>query len=367
MGRTGAVIWKEFLHIIRDPKTLALVVMMPVMQLVIYGYAIDTDVKHLSTIVLNEDQSPLSRRLVDSLVQSSYYDIDFKADSLKDIRTSLDLGKAKVGLHIPPNFARNLLSGNGAELQMLIDGTDSNPANTAMNTSQAIINNFLLKENIIPEQSVPLEYRPRMWYNPDLKSAYFFIPGVVGLLLQLLIPMITATAVVREKERGNLEQLLVTPIHPYELILGKLIPYLMIGLVIATTILVAAWFLFDLPVRGSSLLLFLLTSLYLMVCLGLGLFASTVAENQQQAAQIIMFFAAPSVLLSGFIFPRENMPFLIHLIGYAIPLTFFVKIIRGILLKGLHFYQLMPETGALMLMAVLALTFSIIKFRKRLK
>lgn len=367
MGRTGAIVWKEFLHIIRDPKTLALIVMMPVMQLIIYGYAIDTDVKHMSTILLNEDQSPLSRRLVDSMVQSSYFDINFKTQSLQEVRKALDRGMAKVGIHIPPNFARDLLSGNGAQLQVLIDGTDSNPANTAMNTSQAIMNNFLLKENIIPPQSVPLEYRPRMWYNPDLKSAYFFIPGVVGLLLQLLIPMITGSAVVREKERGNLEQLLVTPIRSYELILGKLIPYLMIGLVIGATILIAARFLFDLPVRGSPMLLFLLTSLYLMVCLGLGLFASTVADNQQQAAQIIMFFAAPSVLLSGFIFPRENMPFLIHLIGYAIPLTFFVKIIRGILLKGLHFYELMPETGALLLMAALALTFSIVKFRKRVK
>lgn len=367
MGRTGAIIWKEFLHILRDPKTLALIVMMPVMQLIIYGYAIDTDVKHMSTIVLNEDQTPLSRRLVDSLVQSSYYDIDFVADSIGDIRQSLDLGRAKVGLHIPPHFTRDLLSGKGAQLQMLIDGTDSNPANTAMNTSQAIINNFLLKENILPVVNVPLQYRPRMWYNPDLKSSYFFIPGVVGLLLQLLIPMITGTAVVREKERGNLEQLLVTPIRPYELILGKLIPYLMIGLVIATTVLVAARFLFVLPVRGSPMLLFLLTSLYLMVCLGLGLLASTVAENQQQAAQIIMFFAAPSVLLSGFIFPRENMPYLIHLIGYGIPLTFFVKIIRGILLKGLHFYQLITETGALVFMSMLALSFSIFKFRKRLK
>ncbi|MCB1214060.1 MAG: ABC transporter permease [Deltaproteobacteria bacterium] len=367
MRRTGAIIWKEFLHILRDPKTLALIVIMPVMQLTIYGYAINTDVKHMSTIVFNEDQTPLSRRLIDSLVESSYFDIEFEAKSLKDISDSLDLGKAKVGFHIPPHFAQDMLSGKGTQLQLLIDGTDSNPANTAMNTSQALINNFLLKEKILPVATVPLQYRPRMWYNPDLKSSYFFIPGVVGLLLQLLIPMITGTAVVREKERGNLEQLLVTPIRPYELILGKLIPYLMIGLVIATTVLVAARFLFDLPVRGSPLLLFLLTSLYLMVCLGLGLLASTIADNQQQAAQIIMFFAAPSVLLSGFIFPRENMPYLIHLIGYGIPLTFFVKIIRGILLKGLHFYQLFTESGALMLMAILALGFSILKFKKRLK
>jgi ABC-2 type transport system permease protein len=354
-------------HIIRDPKTLILVVMMPVMQLTIYGYAIDTDVKHMSTILYNEDQSPLSRRLVDALVQSSYFDITAIAQSPRDIHRALDLGKAKAGLHIPPNFARDLLSGKGAQVQMLIDGTDSNPANTAMNTSQAIVTNFLLKENLMSAQVVPLDYRPRMWYNPDLKSAYFFIPGVVGLLLQILIPMITGTAVVREKERGNIEQLLVTPIRPYELIIGKLIPYLLVGLVIAATILIAARLLFGLPVRGSPWTLFALTSLYMMVCLGLGLLASTVAENQQQAAQIIMFFAAPSVLLSGFIFPRENMPLPIYWITYAIPLTFFVKIIRGILLKGLGFLDLLPETGALGLMAVLALGFSILKFRKRMK
>lgn len=367
MFRIRAIIWKEFLHIIRDPKTLALIIMMPVMQLIIYGYGIDTDVKHLSTILFDEDQTALSRRLVDTLEQSSYFDVDWRARSQDEIRRALDRGKAKVGIHIPPDFTKNLLSGNGAQLQLVIDGTDSNPANTAMNTSQAILNEFLLRENLVPAQVMPLNYRPRMWYNPDLKSAYFFIPGVVGLVLQLLIPMITGSAVVREKERGNIEQLLVTPIKSYELIIGKLIPYLLIGLVIAGTVLSAASFLFGLPVRGSPLTLFLLTGLYLMVCLGLGLFASTLAENQQQSSQIIMFFAAPSVLLSGFIFPRENMPLPIYLLSFVIPLTFFVKIIRGILLKGLGFAELLPETGALALMAVTVLTLSIVKFHKRMK
>ena len=367
MAKIRAIIWKEMLHIIRDPKTLALIVMMPVMQLIIYGYGIDTDVKHLRTILYNEDQTALSRRLVDSLVQSSYFDVDWTARSQDEIRRALDLGKAKVGIHIPPNFTRDLLSGNGAKLQLVIDGTDSNPANTAMNTSQAILSDFVSRENLVAAQVIPLDYRPRMWYNPDLKSAYFFIPGVVGLVLQLLIPMITGSAVVREKERGNIEQLLVTPIRSYELIVGKLIPYLVIGLVIAGTVLGAASFLFGLPVRGSPLTLFLLTALYLMVCLGLGLLASTIAENQQQSAQIIMFFAAPSVLLSGFIFPRENMPLPIYLISFVIPLTFYVQIIRGVLLKGLGFAELLPETGALLLMAILVLTFSIVKFQKRLK
>lgn len=366
MDRIRAIIWKEFIHIIRDPKTLALVALMPVMQLIIYGYAINTDVKHISTILYNEDHSAISRRLVDAFVQSEYFDVRYLAKSEKEIQEFLDRGKAKAGLHFPPTFSRDLYSGNGAELQLLIDGTDSNPANTALNTSQAIVSDFLKKEGLSPASVNPLSFQPRLWYNPDLKSSYFLVPGVVGLLLQLLIPMITGTAVVREKERGNLEQLLVTPIRPTEFILGKLIPYMMIGLFIAITILTAARFLFDLPVRGSPVTLFLLTSLYLTVCLGLGLLASTIAENQQQAAQIIMFFAAPSVLLSGFIFPRETMPLPIYYLGNFIPLTYFVKIIRGILLKGLGFWDLWPEVSALAAMAVAVLTLSVLKFHKRL-
>lgn len=366
MHRIRAIIWKEFIQILRDPKTLGLIVFMPVFQLMIYGYGINTDVKHLSTILYNEDSSPLSRRLVEAFVQSEYFDLNYVANSDGDVRQALDRGKAKVGIHIPPDFTRELLAGYNPSLQLLIDGTDSNPANTALNTGLAIVNNFLQKEGLAGATVTPLDFRPRLWYNPDLKSSYFLVPGVVGLLLMLLIPMITSSAVVREKERGNLEQLLVTPIKSYELILGKLIPYLIIGLVIAVTILTTARFLFDLPIRGSALLLFLLTSLYLMVCLGLGLFASTMADNQMQASQFIMFFAAPSVLLSGFIFPRETMPWPIYYLGNIIPLTFFVKIIRGIVLKGLHFWDLWQEILALLIMAVVVLTASVLKFHKRL-
>jgi len=366
MHRIWAILWKEFIQLFRDPKTLGLIVFMPVMQLMIYGYGINTDVKHMSTIVFNEDQSPLSRRLVQALEQSAYFDVVYVAQSEQEIRVALDRGKVKAGLHIPPDFARKLLSGIGAQLQMLIDGTDSNPANTAMNTSVAVVNNFLQKEGLVGVTVSPIEFRPRMWYNPDLKSSYFLVPGVVGLLLMLLIPMITSSAVVREKERGNLEQLLVTPIRPYELIIGKLIPYMLVGLVIATTVLTTARFLFHLPLRGSPLLLFCLTGLYLMVCLGLGLLASTVADNQMQASQMIMFFAAPSILLSGFFFPRETMPKPIYLLGNIIPLTFFLRIIRGITLKGLHLADLWPEVGVLALMATVVLTLSVLKFHKRL-
>ena len=366
MKSIRAIIQKEIRHILRDKRTLMLIVMMPLIQLTIYGYAISTDVKHMATALYDEDRTPLSRRLVQALEQSAYFDVKYHVGTQEELRKLLDKGKVKSAFHIPPDFTKNLLAQRGAKLQLLIDGTDSNPANTALNTSQSIVINFLQEEHLMEVPVVPIDFRPRLWYNPDLKSSFFMIPGLVGLLLQLLVPMITATAIVREKERGNIEQLLVTPIKPYELIIGKLIPYVFIGIFIATLVVSAAALLFHVPIRGNPLTLLLLTILFITVCLGLGLFASTVAENQQQASQIIMFFAAPSILLSGFIFPRESMPFPIYQISFAIPLTYFLKIARGIILKGLGFWDLLPQILPLVGIAALVLTVSIRKFHKRL-
>ena len=362
-----AIIRKEFLHIIRDSRTLVLIILMPLIQLIMYGYGINTDVKHLSTVLYNEDQTSLSRRLVGSFEQSAYFDIKYRVQSFEEVRHLIDRGNAKVGLHIPPNFAKDILAGRQAQLQMLIDGTDSNPANVALNTAQAIVTAFMQKEELIQVQIAPIDFRPRMWYNPDLKSSFFMIPGLVGLLIQFLIPMITASAIVREKERGNIEQLLVTPIKSHELIIGKLVPYIFIGMMIAFLVISTAHFLFHVPIRGSLLLLFSLTLLFLIVCLGIGLFASTVAQNQQQAAQIVMFFAMPSILLSGFIFPRDGMPVVIYQIGNFIPLTHFLKIVRGIVLKGLGIADLWPQALILACIAVVILSLSILKFQKRLK
>ncbi|OIO37881.1 MAG: hypothetical protein AUJ72_03680 [Candidatus Omnitrophica bacterium CG1_02_46_14] len=361
-----AIVQKEILHILRDRRTLVLIIMMPLVQLAIYGYAINTDVKHISTVLYNEDQTPLSRRLVTAFEQSAYFDMKFRAHSTQEMKKLIDRGKAKVCIHVPPNFTKDLLSGRRVNLQLLIDGTDSNPANTALNTGQSIVLAFVQREGLVPVQVLPIDYRPRLWYNPDLKSSFFMIPGLVGLLLQLLVPMITASAIVREKERGNIEQLLVTPIKPYQLIFGKLIPYVFIGVFIALLIVGAAHFLFQVPVRGNPVTLLILTILFITVCLGLGLFASTIADNQQQASQIIMFFAAPSILLSGFIFPRETMPFFIYQITRFIPLTYYLVIARGIILKGLDVHSLWPQIIPLAVMAALILTVSIRKFHKRL-
>jgi len=366
MRRIYAVARKEFLHVLRDKRTLIMILVMPLFQLLIYGYGIDSDVKHISTVLYDEDQTYLSRRLVDAFVQSAYFNVVKKVDSQEQFRKMIDRGNALAGLHIPPNFSKDILAGRQGKLQMAIDGSDSTPANTAMNTGLAIVQAFTQQEGLVPIDVLPIDYRPRMWYNPDLKTAFFMVPGLVGLLLQVLIPMITASAIAREKERGNIEQLLVTPIKPYELIIGKLVPYVCIGFIIAFSIIAAGRLLFHVPIRGNPLTLFLLTGLFLLVCLGLGLLASTIAENQQQAAQIVMFFIPPSILLSGFIFPREGMPLPIYLFSYLIPLTYYVKIVRGVILKGLGFSDLWPQILPLVAMVIFVLTVSMKKFHKRL-
>lgn len=366
MNNIKAIAIKEFIHIFRDRRMLMMIVLMPLIQLLIYGYAINTDVKHLATVVYDQDQTYLSRRLIAAFEQSAYFDVKEKVADATLLHRALDRGKAKAGLLIPTDFAKDLLSGRGVHLQLLIDGTDSNPANVALSSSQAIVAAFVQREGLMAAQVSPIDFRPRLWYNPDLKSSYFMIPGLVGLVLQLFIPMITATAIVREKERGNIEQLLVTPIKPYELILGKLIPYVFVGIIMFLLIIVTAHYLFHVPIRGNPLTLFLLTMLFLIVCLGIGLLASTIAENQQQASQIVMFFASPSILLSGFIFPRETMPHFVYYIGNFIPLTYFVKIIRGVTLKGVGLMDLWDQIIPLVLMGAAILWFSMTRFQKRL-
>ena len=366
MRSIWAIAYKEIIQILRDRRTLALLIIMPMMQLMIYGYGINTDVKHLPTYVYDQDRSYLSRRLVNSFTQSDYFTVKVQATSLAEIYAALDKGLAQSALVIPPDFTANLLKKKRAQVQLLIDGTDSTPANVALNSSQAIVNAFMQNEGFIPILVAPIDFRPRLWYNPDLKSTYFMLPGLIGLVLQFIIPMITASAIVREKERGNIEQLLVTPIKPYELILGKIIPYVFIGIFIATSIITTMHLLFVVPIHGSIITLFFFTLVFLIVCLGIGLWASTVADNQQQASQIVMFFAMPSILLSGFIFPIAAMPVWVSGISYLIPMTYFLKIVRGIILKGLGFSDLIGQVWPLFLMAVLVIVFSIRRFSKRM-
>jgi ABC-2 type transport system permease protein len=366
MRNIKAVALKEVIHIMRDRRTLLMVIVMPLMQILIYGYGINMDVKHLRTYVFDQDRTYLSRRLLSAFEQSEYFRIIKKTDDMQEVRTALDKGLAQTGLIIPAGFTADALKGKNPQLQLVIDGSDSNPANVAMTASQAVVVNFMQKEMLVPTTVLPVDFRPRLWYNPDLKSTYFMLPGLIALMLQLLVPMITANAIVREKEQGNIEQLLVTPIKPFELILGKILPYVVVGLIIATSIVLVIHFMFDVPIRGNLVTLFFMTLIYLVVCLGIGLWASTVAQNQQQASQIVMFFAMPSILLSGFIFPRETMPLWIHHIGYVLPMTYFLKIVRGITLKGMGFWDLMDQALPLLAMAFFVIILSIKRFGKRM-
>ncbi len=366
MRNIKAVAIKEVIHILRDRRTLMMVIFMPIMQVMIYGFGINTDVKHLRTYVYDQDRTYLSRRLVAAFEHSDYFSIKAQSNDIHSVRYAIDKGKAQAGLVIPPNFSVDVLKHKTTQVQLLIDGTDSTPANVAMNSSQAIVSNFMQQEKLIAVGVMPIDFRPRLWYNPDLKSTFFMLPGLIALVLHLIVPMVTANAIVREKEHGNIEQLLVTPIKPYELIIGKILPYIVVGMIIATSIILAIHFMFQVPIRGSLIDLFFLTLVYLIVCLGIGLWASTIAQNQQQASQIVMFFAMPSILLSGFIFPRETMPVWVHHLGYLLPMTYFLKIVRGIILKGMTAFDLMSQIWPLLLMAAGVIIFSINRFSKRM-
>lgn len=367
MKHIKAITFKEIIHILRDRRTLMMVIFMPLLQVLIYGFGVNTDVKHLRTYVYDQDGTYLSRRLIASLQSSDYFKVNKYVNSFDELTKGLDNGEAQAALIIPAQFTVKALKHQPLSVQMLIDGTDSSPANVALNSSQAILSNFALSEGFIPMQGVNvIDYRPRLWYNPDLKSTYFMLPGLIGLVLQLIIPMLTANAIVREKERGNIEQLLVTPIRSSDLIIGKIIPYIGIGLIIATTIILSITLIFDVPIRGSLWTLYISILIYLIVALGIGLWASTIADNQQQASQIVMFFAMPSILLSGFIFPRETMPLWVHHLGYFLPMTYFLKIVRGVMLKGMSFIALWDQIWPLLLMAVCVIIYSIKRFGKRM-
>jgi ABC-2 type transport system permease protein len=364
LRRFAAVVRKETLHIMRDRNTLRMILMMPVVQVIVYGYAVDTDIKHLKTAVFDEDRTPLSRRLTAAFVASQSFDATLRVDNPAAMRRALDRGVVKAALRIPPGFARDVAAGRGGRLQFAIDGTDSTPATAALGNGGAVVNAFMRGEGLAPPPAIDL--RSRLWYNPELKSALFFIPGLIGFLLGLLIPLALIATVVREKESGTIEQLIVTPLRRWEIIFGKLTPYVVIGMGVALSILAAGRVLFDVRVRGSLPLLLALTLLYLVVCLGIGLFASAVSETQQQATSILSITIAPSILLSGYIFPRESMPPAIRFVSDFIPLTYYLRIVRGIALKALGFADLWRETLALALMAVAIMTLSVLKFRKRL-
>lgn len=332
----NAIVYKEFLVVLRDPFTLFFMFFPPLIEMVAFGYALDTDVKRLRTVVLDEDRTVESRQLVDRFQNTETFRVVEWVDSVAELDDAVRHGRAYVGIQVPPGYTRALREGRVGRVQVLIDGSNSSIASAALNTSM----NLALRESAervareTGRRDPPVEVRPQILYNPSMRSPNFFVPGTIGVLLQIATTFVTAMALVRERERGTLEQLFVSPLSRWGLMLGKLVPYAVIGSAMAVVLLAVMRHLFDVPIHGSLWALAVSTALYLFALLSLGLLISTRAENQMQSLQLSMVFVMPSVFFSGFIFPRDTMPWIFQAIGACLPTTYFIDLSRAIVLRG---------------------------------
>lgn len=376
MTRLLAMIKKEFIQMRRDKVTLAIMAMLPIIQTLIFGFAINTDVKHLPAIVFDQSLSQESREFLDSLTATEYYDIKYVVSSYKEITDAIQRGNAKVGIIIPPNYSANLKNNRGSQVQIIVDATDSMSATSAISTAQLVgqvkSQEILISKLNASGQNINLnqnfiDVRIRPWYNPDFITAFYMVPGICATILTLTMLLTTSLAIIRERERGTLEQLMVTPLRSYELMIGKIVPYILMGYVQLTILLLTAKFVFQIPFIGSIFLLYLLTGLFIIASLGFGLLISNIAKTQMQGILLSFSCILPSILLSGFMFPREAMPTIFYYLGYLLPITFYLKIIRGIVLKGNGIESLLPEVFALCLFISIVLGISVVKFKKRLE
>ena len=331
-----AILLKEFTIVFRDPTTLFFMFFPPLIQIIAFGFALDNDVKHMAMVVLNEDRSVESRQFVEKFVNTQTFRVVGEVNSVTEMAETIRRGKAYVGLQIPPDFTRLLHAGRNAQVQVLVDGSNSTIALQALNTAMGIA--FRESLGVLLKQTgrtdLPIEVRPQMLYNPSMLSPNFFVPGVIGIALQIATVFATAMSIVRERERGTLEQLQVSPLSPWGLMLGKLTPYLIIATLMALAFFVIMRWVFSIPIQGSILFLCLSALLYIFALLSLGLLISTRAQNQMQALQMSMLFILPSVFFSGFIFPRETMPAFFYGISTLLPATYFIELMRGIVLRG---------------------------------
>ncbi|HNQ24163.1 MAG TPA: ABC transporter permease [Phycisphaerae bacterium] len=375
-----AIFRKEFAHIRRERLTLVFAFLVPVLQLTIFGYAIDMTIEKIRTVVFNLDGRAESRLVVDAFVNSRKFKVVEEVHSRDAFDHAIIAGRAQVGIIVPPDYTDRLLRSEQATVQVLIDGSDSQVATTALNSAALLgWNQSVTKARGFAEAMqvavardpagrivMPVEVRPRLLFNPNLESAHFFVPALIGIIMQLVTLFLTSFAVVRERELGTLEQLFVTPVGRAALLLGKLIPYALIGFLETLIVLAVMVFIFRVPISGSLVLLLALAVLFLFTALGLGLLVSTLAKTQLQAIQFAFMIMLPSILLSGFVFPRESMPAPIYWLTFAIPVTYFLEILRGIILRSAGLSDLLPQVIGLITCCVVILTLSIARFRKQL-
>lgn len=372
--RLRALVIKEFIQMRRDRLTLAMMLLLPLVQLAVFGFAINTDVKHVPMVVIDRSLSRQSRELIQAFTNSEYFDLVATVDKEAELADQVDRGLVKVGLVIPPDYAKNLSRGLPAKVQVLVDATDPIIASSALANSQGIAN-YLSLPILYRHLERGTSYRPpdlpvtmeiRAWYNPDLVTSHYIVPGLIGVILTMTMMMITSMAIVKERETGTLEQLITTPLRPVELMLGKIIPYMVVGYVQVTIALLVGVLVFKVPVRGSITALYTVAFFFILCYLGLGLLISTVSGNQQQAMQVSFFIFLPTILLSGFMFPRAGMPEPAQYLGLVMPLTYFLEILRGIILKGVGLGVLMRFIAPMIVLMICFFSLAVIRFQRRM-
>ena len=361
----GAVFYKETLHVRRDPATLFFALVIPLLQMVVLGFGIDTNVRQINTVVYNADGRRESRELIDRLRNSDTFHVDKYVENDRDLNNEIIAGRARVGIKIPVDYSDRLLHKMSAQVLVLIDGSDSSVAGQAINVTTAIGLDESLRRVLQDRTSFAVDMRPKVLFNPDSRSPNFFLPGLTAVLLLNVTTFLTAFSIVREKERGTLEQLFVTPVRPLGLLLGKLLPYLAIGFSELCLILVFMRFVFQVPMHGNVFLLAFLSLPYLFVCLSFGILVSSKANSQAEAMQLTFLTFLPSIFFSGYIFPRETMPTFFYLISYLVPASYYINITRGIILRGAGLTHLWIDGLALFAMGSFLLIIAARRFQNK--
>ncbi len=370
--RLRAMLRKEFIQVLRDPRMRAVLIVVPIFQVIIFGYAVTTDVRGIRVALFDLDNTPQSRRLMDAFDGSGYFHIVKRLGSEAQVAAVLDKGSAKAVFRIDRGFQDDVEGGRTGQLQLILDGTDSNTASIVLGYTSRIASAYgqdLLIKRLDRSGGAALAVQPvtlasRAWYNPNLDSRDYFVPGVIALLLMVVSIILSSMAIVREREIGTMEQIMVTPIGRAEFILGKTIPFALIGFFDVILISLIAVFWFRVPFQGNPVVLFASTGLYLMSTLGVGLLISTISRTQQQAMMTAFFFMQPAILLSGFIYPIANMPLVVQWLTYVNPLRYFLIIVRGVFLKGVGMEVLWPQMAALAVLGVVLLSLASGRFKK---
>lgn len=370
--RMWTIALKEYRQFIRDRRTVVSTMLMPLIQVVLYGY-LSSDVRFQPTVVWDLSQSAESRQLLQAFTNTQYFTIKYRARSMHEVVARIENGQALVGMVIPPDYATDIHEKRTPEVMVAVDASDATAAQTSLSVAQAVgstLTNGMRVQEVrmrgAPASQVGIDVRTRAWYNPALRQEVFIVPGVLALVMQFTMTFLSMSTIVRERELGTLEQLVVSPIQPWELMLGKMLPLITIGYINVTTILLLALFWFHVPVAGSVVLLYLTVLVFFFTTLGMGTLVSTIAKTYIQAVQMIQLFLMPSMLLSGFIFPVAAMPPVLQWLSYFVPLTYFLTIVRGIIIKGVGVEQLWWQIVLLTVLGLAVFATAVLRFRKRI-